>query len=65
MNGNIEIKVKDIVEYLLKLDQESKVILDHDGWDEEGKKTPQEIIETRGLFIPWRNEDKNYLIIQN
>ena len=28
----MDIKVKDIAEWLLKQDQEAEVILDHDGW---------------------------------
>jgi hypothetical protein len=62
----MDIKIKDLVEYLLKQDQEAIVILDHDGWDiQESHKTPQDVIKNRGLFIPWKHDGKNYLIIQN
>lgn len=60
------IKVKDLVEYLLKQDQQAKVILDRDGWDvQKHHKTPQDVISDRNLFEPIEMNSEKYLVINN
>ena len=54
-----EVKVKDIVEYLQSLNQESTVALDQEGWD--GGNTPKEVIVNSGLF----SVGSDYVIIKN
>ena len=59
----MDVKVKDIIQYLTEnFEPDGLVILDHDGWEEDGsEKDAQEIIDNRGIFI----EYKGHLIIQN
>jgi hypothetical protein len=47
-------KVKHLIEYLSKLDPEMEVHLDKDGWQGYGD-TEVELIETSGLFEPFRD----------
>ena len=59
----MKIKVKDLVEYLLKQKQEAEVLLDKDGWLVEKYHTnPQEVIESRDLFQNWKRGNKDYVI---
>lgn len=53
-NGDtkVEIKVKDIIEFLQSIDPEIPVYLDKNGWDYY-YKNPQEIIKNSGLFHVW------------
>ena len=50
---NVEVRVKDFIEFFSKLDPELPVHLDKDGWDEQyfpEAKTPVDLIRARGLF---------------
>ncbi len=58
-----KIRVKHLIEYLSKLNPETEVILDHDGWmaDYIDHEDEVDLIEKRGLFDPFQN----YLMINN
>jgi hypothetical protein len=64
---NPTIRIKDIIEYLSKLDPEMKVDLDKDGWNPMGKElnSPNEYIENSGLFDVWDDEGRQYMTINN
>jgi len=49
------VKVKDLIEFLSKLDPEMNVSLDHDGWSTYNYKPKdvQDLIEKRGIFDVW------------
>jgi hypothetical protein len=59
----MSIKVKDLVAYLLKYNQEATIILDKNGW-EEGE-TPEEIIGNTGLIAETPNTKSDYIVINN
>ncbi len=65
----MDITVKDIIEYLQKFHPDTKVYLDHDGWMvENNHKTPQDVLNDRGLFShrpPKDGKQLDYLIINN
>ena len=49
------VKVKDLIEFLSKLDPEMGVELDHDGWFTYNYKPKdvQDLIASRGIFDVW------------
>ena len=55
----LDVKVKDLVQYLLTLDQEASIGLDKDGWhydvpEEIATGTDvQKLIESRNLICKW------------
>jgi hypothetical protein len=55
-NQNLEVKVKDIIDYLKKLDPETPVYLDNNGWDYNSGTTGLEIVENSYLFHVWKGE---------
>ena len=59
----MDVTVKDIIDYLSEFNPTSKVLLDHDGWDEEALKPEnvKDLIYKRGIFQKW----KDVIIIQN
>lgn len=63
------VTIKDIIEYLQKLDGNAEVGLSHDGWSDFYDKpvnTVQELIENSGLFYYDPNdEDGPYMTINN
>ncbi len=63
-----KITIKDVIEYLNKFDQSTKVILDKDGWEYAGDTfeigdTPQITIGKSGLFYLYNST--NTLVINN
>jgi len=65
----MDIKIKHLIEYLQKFDQETSVALDHDGWREDEIKPKNEIqlIEERGIFYMFHSKKNgtNTLFINN
>lgn len=59
------VKIKDIVAYLQKFDQDAEVNLDKNGWmeDELPHTDVQQLIAKRGVFSYYR--EGNFLIINN
>lgn len=64
---SMEIRVKDLIDYLSKYNPETIVYLDHDGWMAESEsQDPQDVIAKRGIFSsPIFNPDKEFIILNN
>jgi hypothetical protein len=62
----IEVRVKDLIEYLQQFDGEMELSLDKDGWMAQDGDSGVEIISKRGLFSkPFEYKGKKYLILNN
>ena len=59
--GWVNVRVKDVIEYLQTLDPEAIVDLDHDGWMEKYSNPTDvlDLIGNRGIFSPWKDKEGN------